>query len=240
MTSLVRVARVAARLVPFDWRWPEENHALVAAHWARRVAARPAMFDGRVLMSCALRVADGAAEAEFFATDYSRLIAFVDHGCPDPAVANAFAMGALVGADGGFLLGRMAPHTANAGRLYFPCGTPDMADVGPDGTVDLAGSLTREIAEETGLDPADAAIEPGWTIVRTGGFLAFMRQVRLPMPAEAARARIRAHLAAEERPELDDIEIVRDLSGLDPDPSRMPSVVPIYLRDAFATARQPG
>jgi 8-oxo-dGTP pyrophosphatase MutT (NUDIX family) len=111
-------------------------------------------------------------EAEFFATDYANLIAWIDMGQPDPGVANGFAMGALRSADGAFILGRMADHTANAGRLYFPCGTPDLSDVTDVGEVDLASSLVREIEEETGLSADELAVEPGWTIVREAGLIA--------------------------------------------------------------------
>jgi hypothetical protein len=129
----VRVARVEARLAPHRWAWAEANEAAIAANWERRRARTPAMFNGRVLMVAATRHNGDRFEAEFFATDYANLIAWIDMGQPDPGVANGFAMGALQSADGAFILGRMAEHTANAGRLYFPCGTPDLSDVTEEG-----------------------------------------------------------------------------------------------------------
>lgn len=232
--SVTAARELRARLVRFDWRWAAENRAQVTEHWRQRQARTPAIFNGRVLMVCGLRFDDERCEADLFETDYAALIAWIDGGCPgDGSVANGFAMGALEASDGAFLLGRMGEHTANAGRLYFPCGTPDRTDVGVDGTVDLAGSLLREIEEETGFSERELTVEDGWIVVRDGGLLAFMRRVRLHLGAEPARARILAHLARDARAELADIVVVRrphDLAG----ETRMPGVVPIFLRHAFA------
>lgn len=234
MSGILRVAGVEARLLPHRWAWAEANAEAIAAHWRRRVSGRPAMFNGRVLMTAAAEQRGERLHARFFETDYANLLAWIEGGCPDPSVANGFAMGALLGRDGGFVLGRMAEHTANAGRLYFPCGTPDLSDVTAEGEVDLASSLEREIGEETGLQPCDYAVESGWSIVRAGGLLGFMRLVRLRMTAEETRARILAHLAQERQPELADVVIARGPDDLEE--ALMPAVVPIFLQDAFASA----
>ena len=236
MSELFRAGSVEARLVEHRWPWAEENAAAIAANWERRRRRTPAIFNGRVLMVAGMRRAGGTVRAEFFATDYANLIAWVDAGFPDQSVANGFAMGALRTADGAFILGEMGAHTANAGRLYFPCGTPDLTDVTPDGAVDLASSLVREIEEETGIREDELAIEPGWTIVRAEGLLAFMRIARLAWPAEAARARILAHLEADPSPELSDIRIVRRLADLGDAP--VPAVVPAFLASAFAAGQR--
>ena len=227
------MARVEARLEPYRWDWPERERDLVAAHWQRRLAQRPRLFNGRVLMVSELHDEDDTIRARFFETAYADMLAWIDHGFPGEPVWNGFAMGALRGRDGGYLLGRMAGHTANAGRLYFPCGTPDLSDVEPTGEVDLVGSLTREVAEETGLTADDYAIDPGWIVVADRGHLAFMRVVRLAEPAPRVADRVRAHLARESRPELVGIEIVE--RGQILDEAAMPGVLPIFLADAFAT-----
>ena len=90
--------------------------------------------------------------ADYFETDFASFLAWRDWGFPDKDVFNGFGMGALRASDGAFVLGEMAGHTANAGRIYFPSGTPDLDDI-RDGTMDIAGSVAREVEEETGLTP---------------------------------------------------------------------------------------
>lgn len=232
MTRLARFARIEARLEPFAWTWRRDHADLIARHWEARWSGSATVYNGRVLMVSGLDETGDTLRASFFETDYAAMIAWIAHGFPGEPVWNGFAMGALRCRDGGYLLGRMAGHTANAGRLYFPCGTPDRSDLRPDGTVDLDGSILREIAEETGLAPDDYALEPGWVLVRDGGHLAFLRLGRLALTDAETRARVGTHLAAETRPELAGIEIVRRPEEVDE--AAMPGVVVGFLRDAFA------
>ena len=75
------------------------------------------------------RVEDGAFHTQHFSADFRAFVALRDFGFPDANVRNCFAAAALVSIDAAFVLGQMGAHTANAGRIYFPCGTPDMGDV---------------------------------------------------------------------------------------------------------------
>lgn len=224
---------VRARLERRPWHWAEANRAAIAAHWERRRAAQPRLFDGRVLVVCGLDPAgEDALDVTFLETGYAALLAWLDLGAPaEGEVLNGFAMGALRAADGAFVLGVMAAHTANTGRIYFPAGTPDLSDARPDGSVDLAASVVRELEEETGLGPADYRVGRGWTLVQARGRLAFLKPVHLAEPAEDARARILANLAAQEEPELADVVVVRDRAGIEA--ARMPDFLPLYLARAL-------
>jgi 8-oxo-dGTP pyrophosphatase MutT (NUDIX family) len=142
-------------------------------------------------------------------------------------------MAALKSEDGAYLLGRMADHTANAGKIYFPAGTPEPSDVLADGAVDLAGSVLRELTEETGLTESDVELTDRWVATFAGARTAVMRDVRVPGAAEAARARILSYLARERRPELADIHIVRRPDDIDP--VAMPPFMQAYLRFALAS-----
>jgi hypothetical protein len=99
--------------------------------------------------------------------------------------------------------------------IYFPAGNPDPADV-TDGHVDLAASVTREVAEETGLGPADYTCDDRWLAVLSGPRMAIMKVMHVDAGADAIRQRILDHLTRESNPELSDIRIVRDRGDLDP------------------------
>ncbi|MFE1597299.1 NUDIX domain-containing protein [Methylobacterium sp. ID0610] len=228
--SLTRVDRVAAALEPHDWVWARENRARIMAHWAERLAAKPRMFNGRVLLASRVTIRDGTAEARLFETDFASLVAFRDFGLPDPSVSNVFAAVVPCSRDGAYLLGRMNGHTANAGQVYFACGTPDPSDVRADGVVDLAASALRELEEETGLVPPPDA-EEGWVLVRDGGYFAFLRPMTLAEEAEALIARAEAHFATEAVPELAGLVAVR--SARDIDPAVMPPYAQAFLHDAL-------
>ncbi len=128
----------------------------IDAYFAELRRGKPALWNGQVLLLHEHALTGDVLRGSFLATDYASFLAWRDWDFPDPAMRNCFAMAALRAADGAFLLGVMGSHTANAGRVYFPGGTPDLDDV-VEGRVDLDGSVRRELAEETGLDVAEFA-----------------------------------------------------------------------------------
>jgi 8-oxo-dGTP pyrophosphatase MutT (NUDIX family) len=222
------VMRVEARCAAFDWRWPLENRAFIEENWGRRTAKTPQMFNGRVLMLGNVAFEADLCRSTFFEVDYADFVAWIDGGYPDRNVANAFAMGALRGSDGAFICGVMGQQTTNAGRVYFPAGTPDLSDIRPDGTVDLASSLTRELAEETGLQDGDYRVDDEWIIVQRWPTVALLRMVTLPVTAEEGARKIRAAIAAQAEPELQDVRIVRGLDDIDP------QTMPLFLQSFFS------
>lgn len=222
-----RVSRVEARCVPMEWEWAERNRDLIDANWQRRVADKPKMFNGRVLLLRDLEFGQDVCRNTYFETNYANLIAWIDKGYPDKSIANGFAMGALRGSDGAFICGVMAAHTANAGRVYFAAGTPDFSDLRPDGSVDLATSLTRELTEETGLTEADFHVDDEWIIVQRWPTIALLRMVTMPVAAEEGAAIIRANIAKEAEPELQDVLIVRSVDDIDCE------TMPLFLQSFF-------
>ncbi|MCX7340894.1 MAG: NUDIX hydrolase [Hyphomicrobiales bacterium] len=232
---IIPIAHVDARQVSYDWPFKVERKADIAAHWAGLTASKPAIFNGQVLLQCQGAVEGGRFVADYFQTDYASFIAWNRWGFPatDGAlIRNGFAMGALRSRDGAFLMGVMGAHTANAGRIYFAAGTPDPSDVTADGKVDLAGSLLRELEEETGLARGEVTVGDDWRIVPCDARVAFLRDVLIDLPATEARALIRDRLARQTEPELSDIMIARSEADIDTD--RMPVFMQTFLKDAFS------
>ncbi|GEP08705.1 NUDIX hydrolase [Methylobacterium gnaphalii] len=229
--SLTHLATISGRLTEHDWAWARDNAEAIDRHWQRRVAERPGMFDGPVLLSLDCAIAGDTCEVTFFETRYSRFIATRDWDSPETGVLNAFSAIVPCTSDGAVLLGQMGAHTANAGQVYFACGTPDRDDIREGGIVDLAGSAAREFEEETGLTLPEGAHDAPWVLVRVGDLLAFLRPVHFDASAEDLVRRIAAYHADDDEPELAQMVIVRRLSDLDPE--RMPVYVRAYLETLF-------
>ncbi|HEV2511018.1 NUDIX hydrolase [Bosea sp. (in: a-proteobacteria)] len=232
--EIVALDRVEARVEGFDWGFARDRADEIAAHWEKISAGKPAMFNGRVMLQHRAAIEGGVFHAGYFEADYAAFLSWRDFGLPPPAIRNGFAMAALRAADGAFLLGRMGDHTANPGKVYFAAGTPDREDARPDGTLDLAGSVTRELCEETGLTLDEIAVDERWTAVIVPGRVAFMRPVGIDLPAGEARELMLARIAQQDEPELSDIVIVRNLAdcaAYDMPPFMTSYLAHIYGRD---------
>lgn len=227
--DIIPIARAEILVEQRPWPFAIARRAAIDRYFVERQQGEPALWNGRVVLLSRYTIEDGVLRGACFETDFASFLAWRDWDFPDPDVSNVFAAAALRSADGAYLLGEMAPHTANAGRIYFPCGTPDPGDI-VAGTLDLAGSLRRELAEETGLAIGTLAAEPGWHLVRDRGFLAVLKRVTARENAAALRVRILRHLAGEARPEFSDIHVVRAPADLD---ARMPRFVVAYLEQAW-------
>ena len=227
--KIVTVDALDLTYAPHPWKFAMERRAQIDAHFADLQRAKPALWNGRVLLMHRHGIAGGVFRGAYLETDYASFRAWHDWGCPEAGVTDSFGAGAIRAADGAFLLAAMGAHTANAGRVYFPCGTPDPEDV-IDGRVDFEHSVRREIREETGLDYDAFEVEPGWTVVADGPLFAVIKLLHAAESASALRARVLDHLAKEQQPELAGIRIVRGPADLDP---MMPRFVTAFLGECW-------
>lgn len=224
--AVVCVSDLHIGVKPAGWAFADARRREIDAHFAELRRVRPSLWNGRVLLLSEWMQDADVFRGSAFETDFASFLAWRDWGFPDPLVANFFGMAALQASDGAFLLGEMGAQTANAGHVYFPSGTPEPADVA-GARVDLAGSVLRELFEETGIAADEVGAASGWTLVFDGSRIAMMKTLRAREPAAALRERILARLATQTMPELADIRIVRGPQDLT---AAVPAFVGAFLR----------
>ena len=228
--EIAEIDRAEIAVEPFSWEFAVAQREQIDRYFARRQADRPGIWNGRMLMLRGYEIRNRVLQGPCFETDYASFLAWRDWGFPDASVFNVFGSAVLQAADGAYLLGEMDSSTASAGSIYFPSGTPDLDDISADATLDLAGSVSRELLEETGLEINGLDVRPGWTMVHDRGFLNLMKLVRAPQNAEELRGQIMRHLATQARPEFCDIHIVRGRADVD---HRIPGFLVAYLEDIW-------
>lgn len=228
--SISCVASVTITIDPsFRWAFADDNRAEIEAHFGRFLATRGAGYNGRLYLMADWSLEAGALRGRAFATDFASLITWRDMGAPDSGVRNFFGAGVLHSADGALILAEMAAHTANAGLIYPPCGVPGEEDV--VGTrVDIAASITREIAEETGFEVALDEGNP-WLAHDDGARLALMRRIDVAHPADAIADAIMRHCAGDPLAEIARVHIVRGTGDIVP--GRMQAATLAYIRHVF-------
>jgi 8-oxo-dGTP pyrophosphatase MutT (NUDIX family) len=222
---ILPLEKVQFTFSPWAWPFAHLRRSEIDAHFAARRLEKPDLWNGRALLLRTFAFEGAVLRGAFFETDYASLLSWRDWGFPDAGAFNCFAMGALRGSDGAYLLGVMGSHTANAGRIYFPAGTPEPEDIAGD-QVDIDGNVVREVEEETGLTAADFEAEPGWTAVKIGVRIALIRRLQAREPAAELRRRVLLHLRREQKPELSDIYIAAGRSDFH---ALMPAFVTDFL-----------
>lgn len=226
--GVVEVGACDLRVVDVRWAYEVTHAADIDAHWTRRTAESPLLFNGRIFLLVGFEIDAATFRGSFVATDFKSFLHWREAGQAEAGVRDCFGSSLIMSADGAVLLGRQRRGQVNSGLLYPPSGFIDRSDVSPDGTIDISANMAREIGEETGIDAAGLAWEKGFRIAFSNAQVAIGRVARSPMSAEELRRAVLAHIAAEERPELAGIEMVRA-------PAEAARDMPAYARMLLAS-----
>ena len=210
--SVTRVNACHLRLAAAPWAYARDNAAAIDAHWHERLAAHPHEFNGAIHIVRDYRLDHGVLTANFLRTDFKSFMHWRGSGYPPAGALDAFGSAILRSAEGHVLLGRQRTGI-NAGLAYLPGGFIDARDVSAAGTIDIAASISRELAEETHLDAAGLTPVMGFLVTRCGPLLSIGQEFRSALSAGALRAAILSSLARDPNPELADIVIIRRPSG---------------------------
>ncbi|MER8779810.1 hypothetical protein NKI72_11665 [Mesorhizobium sp. M0437] len=202
----------------------ERDHAdAIAANWRRETAAKPALFDGTVVLLSALSYRDNRLVGRCHAVRYSTFMLWRSNR-QVPGAEHAYAHAMLVAGDNALVAIRMAPHTVNAGRVYFAAGSFEPTDF-RDGIVDVDFNMIREVLEETGLDLSGATRGRRYYALSTATGTVIFRRYRETASADDLAQRISAFVAAESEPEIEGPVIIRNAADL-PD-GLMPHMRPL-------------
>jgi 8-oxo-dGTP pyrophosphatase MutT (NUDIX family) len=212
--GVTRMATCRLSLTCAAWPYARTNARPIDAHWARRHAENPAMFNGVIHLLHGMTRDGDAFRGRLLRSDFKSYLYWREQGFPEAGVLDAFGSALIRSSDGHVLLGRQRAGNVNAGLAYLPGGFIDERDV-RDAEIDIDASILRELAEETGLARGDYEVLPGYLLTASGALLSIAREVVSPLPAEALRARILAHIAADPKSELVDAVIVRSAADLD-------------------------
>lgn len=233
MSGIVRQVE-AWHLVVEDGDWPfaQANAAAIDDNWRVRAEANPAFFNGTIYLMHSYAFEGATFSGRLLRTDFKSYLYWRDQGFPECGVRDAFGSALLRCGDGKILLGRQGPGHINSGLTYLPGGFIDQRDVAPDGTVDIAGSVSREVDEELGLPVGTFAAVPGAVITLAGPLISLAVVFQAQGSSAELIARIDAHLAGETNPELE--AVVAVASAADVADLAMPDYAHVLLGQLLA------
>jgi len=203
------------KLTADRWDFALAERERIEAHWRTLIAANPGLWNGDVLMCAKAEITETSLTARFIRADFAGLAAWRDWGWRMTEALNCFGSAAVLSAEGALLYGRMASHTLNAGRVYPPGGSLEPADVQADGSVDVRGSIARELAEETGLDANEAEQGGYLAIFDDHRRLAIAQLLRFPQSSAHLAQQVRDYIAAERKPELAGVTMLTSRTQID-------------------------
>lgn len=226
---VVPVLSAEIGLDPSPHPFETAHRAAIEENWAREKAANPALFNGEVMLLSELRYRAAKLEGSCHMVRYATFLLW-RRSRPAGSAEHAYTHAMPVTSDNALILVRMAPHTANAGRVYFAAGSFEPQDF-PAGQADIDFNMMREVREETGIELEGLARDPHYHLRSTAGATVIFRRYFLGEPAEQVAARIRTFIATEEEPEIVEPVIVRSAAAL---PDNLALHIPAMVEWHFA------
>ena len=209
---ILPVDAIDVRLDPGPHPFARDNADAIAENWQREVAAKPALFDGTVVLLSQLAYRDNRLVGRCHAVNYSTFMLWRKRR-ENSGAEHAYAHAMLVAGDNALVAIRMGSHTVNAGRVYFAAGSFEPVDF-RDGLVDVDFNMIREVREETGLDLSGAERGKRWHALSTTSGTVIFRRYHETAPADEIARRISAFVTTEAEPEIEGPVIFRHAADL--------------------------
>lgn len=222
-SNVLEIKSLDLRLEQRDWTFATQRRQDIDAHWREIASRNSALWNGRILMCQKCDVVNHRLIGRFFETDFASFVAWRDWGWPDRSIYNCFGSAAILSNDGAVLMGRMSAHTLNAGWIYPPGGSLEPRDLREDGEIDLLGSISKELEEETGLKVEDAELAD-LIAVSDGQRLSVAQGLKFAMDAKQINETAEQHWQTQQYPELDGLIVLRT-------PGQIDQTMPAYAQE---------
>ena len=154
-------------MTPGRGRSRETRRDEIEAHFAEKQREKPKMWNGRVLLGRNPVFAGDRFSASYFETDFASFLAWRDWGFPDEASSTVLAWARCAPPTAPSCSARWASTPRMPGASIFRPARPTSTTSGTACST-FAGSVARELEEETGLTPADYRADADWHCIYTG------------------------------------------------------------------------
>lgn len=193
------------------------------ANWQSEVKRKPELFNGDIILQDNITVDGRVLTASCHAAPYSTLLHWLRSS--RSRLVHLFGLGLIVSSDDLPIVGRMATHTYNSGKIYAPSGSLDRGDI-VDDRVELDRNIERELKEETDLDCQTAFMETQFQIFVDKGVVIAAKRCRFDKSAEDLCKEINEFVKNDPEAELSEVFAVGANDSYDDDmPSYMHPVL---------------
>ena len=204
MTKFKKITKVdvtvEAGVHPLENKYRER----IDAYWKERIANNPALFNGEFYLTVDCSVNGERIEAIYRRTDFATFLFWFNHSTDIEGVFHIFSLAAMVSTDNKILMGKMAAHTANAGRVYIPSGSISDDDLS-NGNMDFDGCMRREAFEETGVKLNASQAQDYFTLIEKKGVLALIKEFSIALTSHDLLEQVNANLPQLAEQELEGV-----------------------------------
>lgn len=208
------VSNCSLKLSGAPWPFALKYAADIDAHWQAATKSNSSYFNGIVHLIDSVRFGDDVLEATLTRTDFKSYLYWRLSGYPEAGVLDGFGSAIIRSSDGDILLAQQMPGNVNYGFACLPSGFIDARDVQPDGTIDIARSIAREIAEELGAVGTQVEREGHFIVARSGMQLCFAILFNAALSTAEIMRLVDEHNATSDDPELEVIIPVASLADI--------------------------
>jgi hypothetical protein len=194
------IQRAEIKVLPGEHPFYLAERDAIATNWERESAANPALFNGQMLLQHRIGLDKDSLSSEGHVISYATFL-WWRRQTERRGGIHLYAYPVLETSDGALVAIRMGDHTANAGSVYFACGSFEPIDV-VDGWCDPDRNMRREVLEETGLDLNDAHPGEGYHVAHFRRAVTLFRIFRFDLTADELVSRIERHMEIAEDKEI--------------------------------------